>query len=367
MTALESGLTYGVAAIRRGRAQGGGGNVLPETSFRLQRADETNAAFIPEIFRSVYGDSFPVPYVYQPKMLVKELQSARLSAALAFDEKGQPAGYVSVFHSAPNVRLWEAGNFVVVPAYRKSDVADLLVAAVNTDGFLYAATDSDGVFREAVCCHYYSQVSGIKSGQADFALALDQLDGPSFKDNLAGSARVSCVLNFSEGSPPRQPVLIPAVYETMLDRLFLQLRPRVRSVSVASLPQDDSATRWGDHYYESVQTWKVAVWEVGSDWPVFTADLLAEAKRRRVISLQITLNMACPFIGAAVEALRAQDFFFGGLAPRWFDADGLLLQQVFGYETEYDRTKLYSPMAKELLSFIRADRAAITEETGRSG
>ena len=332
---------------------------MTERQFRLQRADETNVAFIPEIFRSVYGDSFPVKYVYQPELLTKELQQARLSAALAFDATGQPAGYISIFHSAPNVRLWESGNLVVVPAYRQSEVAELLVAAVNTDGFLYAAQDSDGLFREAVCCHYYSQVSSIKTGFADFALALDQLDGPSFRDNQTGSARVSCMINFSEGSPPRQQVFIPAVYGNMLDRLFLQLRPRIRSDAVAPLPQDASRTRSEDHYYESAQTWKVAVWEVGSDWPAFTADLLAEANRRNVISLQITLNMACPFIGAAVDVLRAQGFFFGGLAPRWFDADGLLMQQVFGYETEYALTKLYSPTAKELLSFIRADRATV--------
>lgn len=328
-------------------------------AFRLHRADETNVVLIPEIFRSVYGDSFPVSYVYQPELLAQELQQGRLSAALAFDADGQPAGYVSLFHSAPNVRLWEAGNLVVVPAYRQTEVADLLVAAVNTDGFLYTALDSDGLFREAVCCHYYSQVSSIKTGQFDFALALDQLDGPSFKDNLAGSARVSCVINFSEISPPHQPVFIPAVYAGMLNRLFLQLRPRVHSDSIAPLPQDASSTRSEDHYYEAVQTWKVAVWEIGSEWLAFTANLLAEAKRRKVISLQITLNMACPFIGAAVEVLRAQGFFFGGLAPRWFDADGLLMQQVFGYETEYALTKLYSPTAKELLAFIRADRATV--------
>lgn len=332
---------------------------MTETAFRLQRADETNAAFIPEIFRSVYGDSFPVSYVYQPDLLVKEFQQARLSAALAFDANSQPAGYVSIFHSAPNQRLWESGNLVVVPAYRQSNVADLLVEAVSTDGFLYSAEESDGLFREAVCCHYYSQVSSIKTGYVDCALALDQLDGPSFKDNTTGSARVSCVLNFSEGSPPRQPVFIPAVYGNILNRLFLQLHPRVCSDVALPLPQDASSTRSEEHYYESVQTWKVAVWGVGSDWSTFTADLLAEAKRRQVISLQITINMACPCIGAAVDVLRGHGFFFGGLAPRWFDADGLLMQQVFGYETEYALTKLYSPTAQELLSFIRADRAAV--------
>ena len=335
-------------------------------TFRLQRADETNTAFIPEIFRSVYGDSFPVSYVYQPELLTKELQQGRLSAALAFDPDGRPAGYVSIFHSAPNVRLWESGNLVVVPAYRKTEVAELLIAAVNTDGFLYTAQDSDGLFREAVCCHYYSQVSSIKSGHADFALALDQLDGPSFKDNQTGSARVSCVLNFSEVSPPRQPVFIPAFYGSMLEKLFLQLRPRVQADSVAPLPQAGASTRSEEHYYQAVQTWKVAVWEIGSDWPDFIANLLTEAKRRQVISLQITLNMACPSIGAAAEVLRSQGFFFGGLAPRWFDADGLLMQQVFGYETEYALTKLYSPTAKELLAYIREERAAMRKQADRN-
>lgn len=163
---------------------------MAETSFRLQRLDESNVVHVPDIFRSVYGDAFPVPHVYRPELLAQELWQGRLSGALAFDGSGQAAGYVSIFHSAPNVRLWEAGNLVVVPAFRRSDA------------------------------------------------------------------------------------------------------------------------------------------------------------------------------GEAVRELRAQGFFFGGLAPRWFDADGLLLQRVFGYETEYDRTKLYSPVAKELLAYIREDRATIAAEIG---
>ena len=337
---------------------------MAETSFRLQRLDETNVVHVPDIFRSVYGDAFPVPHVYRPELLAQELRQGRLSGALAFDGSGQPAGYVSIFHSAPNVRLWESGNLVVVPAFRRSDAGEVLATAAGTDGFLYSAADSDGLFREAVCCHYYTQVSSIKSGQADFALLLDELDGPSFRDNQAGSARISCVLNFRETSPPRRPVFLPAVYEPMLDRLFRQLQPRVRAAATAPLPQDGPPTRSEDHWFAAARTWKVAVWEIGPDWPAFLAELLTEAGRREAISLQITLNMACPCLGEAVRELRAQGFFFGGLAPRWFDADGLLLQRVFGYETEYDRTKLYSPVAKELLAYIRADRAAIAAEAG---
>jgi len=78
-----------------------------------------------------------------------------------------------------------------------------------------------------------------------------------------------------------------------------------------------------------------------------------------VISLQVTLNMACPHIGVVVELLREKGFFFGGMAPRWFGTDGFLMQKLFGSETEYEEIKLYTQTAKELLSFIRSDREAV--------
>ncbi|MDT8903612.1 hypothetical protein [Anaeroselena agilis] len=335
---------------------------MSESSFRLVPIDEANAGLVGEVFRAAYGDAFPVKYVYRPEAVLEEIRHNRLAALLAVDEDNRAAGYVSVFKSSPNPRLWEAGNMVVVPAYKQTDVS-MLLAAAYTDGTLFAGNASDGLFGEVVCCHYFTQVSGIKAGQVDCALELDQLDGPSFKDNRTGSARVSCVLNFKEYSRPTGPVYLPPVYGDFLSRLAQPLQPRTFAPATAPLPQD-GLTRHEDRYYEAAQTWKVAVSEIGADWARFTAKLLAEAKRRGVVSLQLTLNAGCPAIGAAVEELRASGFFFGGLAPRWFGSDGLLMQQVLGVETEYEHIRLYSPTAKELLAFIRADRASVTAGAG---
>ena len=65
------------------------------------------------------------------------------------------------------------------------------------------------------------------------------------------------------------------------------------------------------------------------------------------------------------ELLRTQGFFFGGLAPRWFGADGVMMQQLFDSEPDYEETKLYSQEAKDLMAFIRADKAALAAEMGR--
>ena len=78
-----------------------------------------------------------------------------------------------------------------------------------------------------------------------------------------------------------------------------------------------------------------------------------------MVSLQIVINMACPAVGAAVETLRGCGSFFGGLAPRWFGTDGVLMQKLSGPEPDFEETKLYSGTARELMRFIRQDREAV--------
>ena len=335
---------------------------MSDAVFSLVPVDRGNAALVGDVFRTAYGDAFPVAYVYQPDALLQEISQGRLAAALALDGENRAAGYVSMFKNAPNQNLWEAGNLVVVPDYKQTDVSSLLFAAYF-NGVLNAGATSDGLLGEAVCCHYFTQVGNIKSGASDVALELDQLDGPSFIGNRTGSARVSCVLGFLENNAPDSPIYIPAIYAPILKKLLQPLHPRTVLHDPAPLPATGT-TRRDERYYASVQTWKIFVYSIGADWQDFAAGVLAEAKRRGVVSLQIILNMACPQMDAAVQVLKSQGFFFGGLAPRWFGSDGLLMQQVLGQETEYEHIKLYSATAKEILAWIQAERAAISAGTG---
>jgi hypothetical protein len=338
-----------------------------EERFQVVAVDAGNADKVATIFRVLYGEDFPVRDVYQPEVLWREIEAGRLAAALAIDGAKRPVGYISFFTPSPNPRLWEAGNLLVDPDYAHTNVAGMLT------GFYFNPQHSelqncDGIFSQAVCCHYYTQVSGNKAGMVDCALELDLLDGASFKDgksNKAGMARVSCVLSFKELSNPEvSPQYLPVRYEEKLRQLAAPLRLRIFLPSTKELPHSGN-TIYVDKYYEFAKSWKVAVPSIGSDWPEVAASIVAEAKRRGVASLQLVLNTACPSIGAAIEILRTKGFFFGGLAPRWFGADGLLLQQLFDSEPDYENTKLYSPEAKELMVFIRADKETVATEMAR--
>jgi len=331
-----------------------------EKMFQIVAVGKNNAHHVGAVFRALYGEDFPVKDVYQPDVLWRDIQAEKLTAALALTAEGHPAGYISFFKSAPNFRLWEAGNMLVDPAYAQSAVS-LELACFYFDPTMCRMSGNDGIFSEAVCCHYFTQVSAIKSGFVDCALELDQLDGASFKDgksNKAGMARVSCVLNFSELSDPVAPEYLPARYDEYLRRLAAPLRPRTFLTSSAALPAAGDTVR-EDKYYDFAKTWKVAVSSIGGDWATVVEELLTEADRRQVVSLQVVLNAACPAIGEAVELLRHNGFFFGGLAPRWFGTDGVLMQHLSGGEPDYEETKLYSQTAKELMAFIRCDRESV--------
>ena len=44
------------------------------------------------------------------------------------------------------------------------------------------------------------------------------------------------------------------------------------------------------------------------------------------------------------QPLSQRGFFMGGIFPRWFGADGIMMQQVLGKEPEYGGIKLYGTL-----------------------
>jgi hypothetical protein len=69
---------------------------------------------------------------------------------------------------------------------------------------------------------------------------------------------------------------------------------------------------------------------------------------------QVYLPLGNPSAGTAVDMLRAKGYFLGGLLPRWFNQDGLLMQKITG-TPHFDQIHLYSARAEQLLGFIRCD------------
>ncbi|MDP2849238.1 MAG: hypothetical protein Q8O35_13780 [Humidesulfovibrio sp.] len=327
-----------------------------DSPYSITTVTADTAAGAANVFRAIYGESFPMRYVYHADQLMAEIEGGRLCAALAFDQGQEAIGYASVYRNAPNPLLWEGGNLVLIPGRGDDRLGWSLMEYFKQPGKL-PGPPPDGYYSESVCHHYFTQVGCAKLGFHDCAIELDQLDGASFAEHRPSTDRVACVLQFYEQTGQPEPVCLPHRYADLLQRLAQPLQPRKFLTSSLPLPEG-GATASTSSYYESSRTWKLSVNEVGADWGSWLDKLLAEAHQRRVVSLQVVVSMAVPCIGAAVEAMRERGFSLGGLFPRWFGADGIMLQQVLGKEPDYEGIKLYSQTARGLLGFIRDDQEA---------
>ncbi|MDR7868253.1 MAG: hypothetical protein RIN56_15760 [Sporomusaceae bacterium] len=333
---------------------------MSDEQFRLVPVGPDNAALVGAVFRAVYGEDYVDSAVYRPECLLQKIAQGRLAGLLAFDSAGRPAGYAALGPTAPNPFLWEEKGLIVVPAYNKTDAGTML-ACYFGDPAVWPAGVA-GVFASTVCHHYFSQVICAKAGWIASAIQLDLFDAAILHDRPADIDRISCALFFSLMPPAGGRSYWPAAYRAVLSALAAARHEPQGELSTEPLPAA-AATALEIIPVTASRSMKVNVLRVGGDWAAVADRLVDEARRRRLLSVQLFIDTSCPAIGEAVEILRTRGFFFGGLAPRWFGSDGLLMQQVFA-DTRYDLIKLYTDTAKNLLAFIRADRQAVGQETG---
>ena len=180
---------------------------MSESFFRLIRVGPEEASLVGEVFRSVYGEAYIDPSVYQPEALVRKIGQGKLFAVLALDAGGRPAGYAALGAEAPNPFLWEEKGLVVVPEYNKTDVGASLISFLGEPSAW--PTTVAGVFGSPVCHHYFSQIFCAKAGWVASAIQMDLFDATIFRDRPEGLSRVSCVQFFAPMPPASTPSYWP--------------------------------------------------------------------------------------------------------------------------------------------------------------
>ena len=56
----------------------------------------------------------------------------------------------------------------------------------------------------------------------------------------------------------------------------------------------------------------------------------------------------------AVDILRKKGYFLGGVLPRWFDHDGILMQKLF-CSPDFDGIRLHSERSHKILEMVKQD------------
>ena len=317
-----------------------------------------DAEGIAALFRKVYGDGYPVKIYYDPTALIRANESGDCCSIVARNESGEVVGVTHLYRSAPYGGIYENGAGLVSRSYRNQGINNRLEWFVF-HRWVPARSQVAGIFGEAVCNHLHMQKAVHELGAVDMALEVALMPAEAYTTEKSAPGRVACLLGVWPIRQRAHRVFVPQAYSNSLPFLYSGLTEERSFVPSAERLPADRATQHQLTVFDFGSVARVAFYETG----VGLRDRLEEVERevgdQGVKVIQVWLKLGSPWVGAAVDVLREQEYFLGGLLPRWFDDDGLLMQKLL-CPPDWEGIRLYTDRAKILLNMAHEDWDRVT-------
>jgi len=328
--------------------------VEPGQEFTVDRFRPEDARGIAHLFFSEYGAGYPVETYYFPERIIEENRNGNLYSVMARTPRGDIVGHMALYRSSPPYpKLYEIGQGIVLPSYRTTFAAYKINRYIGET--LAEEVRPDGIFGEAVCHITATQKSSALIGMKPVALEIDLMPAEAYDKAQCASSRVSCVVLFRSFNDRPREVFIPPVYgreiEFILEDLDLE---RTLTSSREEIPRD-TESHISVRFFPDAGVGRFTVLSAGWDFPGRVDHLEEQGAMNGTRIFQYFLNLAEPWAGRAVECLRERGYFLGGHVPRWFDADGLLMQKL-GTVPDFAAIKLHSEKAKRIRDIVCSDR-----------
>ncbi len=299
------------------------------------------------LFSAVYGSNYPLSTASSPEHIVEQHRQGRLYPVVARCPDGSIAGQMALFRtSAPYAGLWECGQGMVHPDWRRSFV--LFHLFTHLIDVLPPRLNLDVIYGEAVCSHTVMQQIINVLNFRETGLALDLLPGD-------GAGRVACLLVSLKFRDRAHRLYAPLPYRTLLADIAAGAGLDRELADEAPSSLATSPTHMHGELFHSAGVLRLTLLHPGADLSACLARAEADAGSRGCALVQAFLNLGDPYCPAATAVFRESGFVFGGLVPRWFDTDGLLLQKPSGTAASAS-VALHSASAKALLATIRRER-----------
>jgi hypothetical protein len=327
--------------------------VEPGQPFAVDGFKPQDAKGIANLFYAVYGADYPFEMYYFPERIIEENRNGNIYSVVARTPKGDVIAHGALYRSSPPYEsLYEIGQYLVLKGYRDTFAAFKINQYIGEK--LTERIRPEGIFGEAVCNHMATQKSSALIGMKDVALEVGLMPADAYKKEQSAAGRVSCLIQFRSFHDRRHEVFIPPVYQRQIEYILNDLGiDRVLTLSMADVPAD-SRSEVSAKFFEFAGVARGNVARAGADFDMVMNNFEKQAEKSNIVVLQLFLNLAKPWIGKAVEMLRDRGFFFAGYVPRWFDADGLLLQKL-RVMPDFEGAALYSRKAKQIREYVQTD------------
>ena len=320
----------------------------PLTLDRLRPGDELGVA---RLYHAVYGCDYPFDDYYVPGRILALNQALQLCSVVCRTAEGAIVGHGALYRgSAPFAGLYEIGQYLVLPGYRRRGIADLIDAYIH--GTLAGQIPADALYGEAVTNHTVTQTFDLQAGMTDYALELSLL--PPGQGRAGASGRVACLVQSKTLRDRPHRVHLPAPYREDLEFLLADRDFQRDFAPASSRPPDTDETVWQVQRFPGTGTSRWLFPTLGRDFPRRLRELEATAQAEGSLTLQVFLNLGQETLGLVVDHLRQAGWILGGYLPRWFDSDGLLLQKIQD-PPDFAAIQLCSDKARGLLKRVQAE------------
>ena len=318
----------------------------------VDRFHPGDAEGIVRLFKAVYGETYAIPDYTDPDLLREKNRTQDVVSVVGRTLSGDIVGHTSIYRSAPVKDIYENGAGVVHPLYRgtsriMSRMGELMMAVAEKEMPVTA------VFFEPICSHTYTQRIGARHGAPPFALEV-ALMPRSLYDGEGAEGRVSALLQFRVYRHRPHRIFLPPVYETALKTLYWDLLEK-RDVDIAGekLPSSEK-TALKVQKFDFAQVARITVETAGADFPSVLKKKESSLVSEGIQVIQIWLPLNWPYVGEAVDKLRAMGYFLGGPLPHWFGCDALFMQKL---QTPplWEGMVFYQKEAHQVLEIIRSD------------
>lgn len=325
---------------------------MDSTDVRLLRAEE--APQLVRCFERCYGDSYVADAFYDTARIRALLAAGTLRSVVATSEGEGIVGHMALTVRHPRSRTVDAGNTVVDPRYRghhlAARMAGRLTELCREHGFV-------GFHHYPTTAHPVMQKLAVSGGGIETGLMLGYIPAGTDYRELAGGAsatRLAAVIVYQPlAAAPAREVFVPERYREVIERAYELARlERTSRVCAASLPAMSTILESTFDPRRGLQ--RITVARAGADLRARVGTALRGDDAELV---HVDLGLDDPAVGAAVEGLRAEGFYYCGLLPEYLEGDVLRLQRLRDPAPAVMAPELATDGGAELLAVIAKDRA----------
>jgi len=333
--------------------------IEPGQIFEVDLFRPEDAEGVARLFRTVYGEGYPIQKFIQPEILIEENAAGRTISSVARTSKGDIIGHTALFNSAPYNGIYEGGAGLVLPSYRGTAGIFTKLGA-HGQNVVAKKFGIELIYGEPVCNHHFAQRATASQGWITHAIEIDLMPAEAYHKEKSASGRVTTLLAFVTLKSKPHTVYLPVVYEETMRFLYSGLDD-----SRDIIPSDKNlpalkTTVIKIQIFDFARVARMSVIEAGGDFDTVFIEHEKKVLDKGMAVIQVWLNLSCPWVGRAADILRQHGYFLGGILPRWFDEDGMLMQKIIG-EPNWEGIQLYFERAKKILELVKSDWQQVKE------